>query len=275
MVLPSFFPANMISSSRHLFVFIGSEPPKLASALLLEGRPPCRPRVVTDRTEPVPPNASEFFTRTALGALVALACLLSPGGLMAGETWNATEDFTLSAKTGVNGVWSYGYRDTDGKSQGLMKVTSTGYFGEAFHAWSMDQAPCIARNESETIQHGVEPGRLAMHPGFDGLDEQALLVFTAPAAGTYNVALKFLYTGGGDGVVVSAIRNPEGGDGVGKETVFFSEELKPSLPDYEWTEPVELKAGEALAFAVGNGNANSNGGDSAVVELVISRKESK
>ena len=45
---------------------IGSDTPKLASALLLEGRPPCRPWIVTDRTAPVPPNASglapRFFT---------------------------------------------------------------------------------------------------------------------------------------------------------------------------------------------------------------------
>lgn len=216
-----------------------------------------------------------LFTRSALGALVALAGILPITGATAGEEkWDATRDFTLLENTGVNGVWSYGYRDTEGKSQGLMKVTSTDYFGTAFHAWSMDNAPCIARNESETAQHGVEPGRLAMHPGFDGPNEQAILVFTAPAAGAYNVALKFTYTGGGDGVVVSAIRNPEGCDGGGKETVFFSEDLKPSLPDYEWTEPIDLKPGETLAFAVGNGNADSNGGDSTVVELVISRKGS-
>ena len=36
----------------------GSDPPRLASALLLAGRPPCRPWIATDRTEPVPPNAS-------------------------------------------------------------------------------------------------------------------------------------------------------------------------------------------------------------------------
>lgn len=51
--------------------------------------------------------------------------------------------------------------------------------------------------------------------------------------------------------------------------------MKPSLPDYEWTESVGLKVGETLAFAIGNGHANDNGGDSTVVELVISRKGSK
>jgi hypothetical protein len=155
-----------------------------------------------------------------------------------------------------------------------MKVSSTDYFGVGFHAWSMDNTPCIARNQSETVQYGLSQDGLQMHPGFDGPNEQALLVFTAPAPGTYNVTLKFLYTGGGDGVDVSAIRNPAGGDGGGNETVFFTEELNPSLPDYDWTDTVELKAGETLVFAVGNGNANSNGGDGTVVELVISRKGS-
>lgn len=45
-----------------------------------------------------------------------LGSLFFGGGAMAGETSNATDDFTLSGKTGVNGVWSYGYRDTEGKS---------------------------------------------------------------------------------------------------------------------------------------------------------------
>ncbi len=162
---------------------------------------------------------------------MALAVIFVSGGAVAGEMWNAAEDFTLSGKTGVNGVWSYCHRDTEGKSQGLIKVTSTVFFGAGFHAWSMQQATCIARNESEIAQYGVQPGQLLMHPGFHGLEEQAMLVFTAPADDTYNVALKFIYTGGGDGVVVSAIKKPEGGETEGVETACFTEELKPSLPD--------------------------------------------
>ena len=50
----------------HLFIPFGSDTPKLASALVLEGRPPCRPWIATDRTDPVRPNASRlapgFFT---------------------------------------------------------------------------------------------------------------------------------------------------------------------------------------------------------------------
>ena len=48
---------------RGSFIPFGSDTPKLASALLLEGRPPCRPWIATDRTEPVPPNASELAPR--------------------------------------------------------------------------------------------------------------------------------------------------------------------------------------------------------------------
>ncbi|MEI8312452.1 MAG: hypothetical protein WCH98_17010, partial [Verrucomicrobiota bacterium] len=46
---------------------LGPDTPKLA--LLLEGRPPCRPWIATDRTAPVPPNASGhagFFTSPTL-----------------------------------------------------------------------------------------------------------------------------------------------------------------------------------------------------------------
>jgi len=54
----------------------GSDTPKLASALLLEGRPPCRPWIAADRTEPVPPNASglapRFFTLRFFFILPAL-----------------------------------------------------------------------------------------------------------------------------------------------------------------------------------------------------------
>ena len=58
----------LAANSGPLFIPFGSDTPKLASALVLEGRSPCRPWIATDRTEPVPPNASGL----ALGFFIPL-----------------------------------------------------------------------------------------------------------------------------------------------------------------------------------------------------------
>jgi uncharacterized protein len=55
----------------------GADAPKLSSALLLEGRPPCRPWIATDRTAPVPPNASKIAPRSFICAGFFLLCLLA------------------------------------------------------------------------------------------------------------------------------------------------------------------------------------------------------
>lgn len=186
-------------------------------------------------------------------------------------SWDATSDFSLASNSGVNGVWSYGYVDSDNKAKGLLNVTSKTYFGNEFHGWSMVQAPSICRNESTEIQHGVEPGKLMMHPGLVGPSERALLTFTAPTEGKYLVEFRATYTGGGDGVLVSATKNFLSGVTPANDHVYFTETLENSLPDYEWQEPIDLKAGDTLSIAIGNGNFDNNGADSTVVEMVISR----
>ena len=214
---------------------------------------------------------SRHFAQTRF-TFVALVTAFMQMTLHAQEaSWDATKDFTLTSNSGVNGVWSYGYADSENKAKALLNVTSKTFFGKEFHGWSLAQNPSICRNESAETQHGVEPGKLMMHPGMDGPSEQSLLTFTAPTNGKYSVKLRLAYNEVGDGVSVSATKNLLSGAAPANDHIYFTETLGASLPDYEWKESVDLKAGETLSVSVGNGALDSNGSDSTVVELVISR----
>jgi len=95
---------------------IRSDTPKPASALLLEGRPPCRPWIETDRTEPVPPNASRLAPRFLTLAVLASAVTVIGLGVAAdfrviGRHLMPLLPFLLLGMAGLASVlWSGGGR---------------------------------------------------------------------------------------------------------------------------------------------------------------------
>lgn len=109
-----------------------------------------------------------------------------------GSTYDPFGNF--STVTNPNGVWSYGTSSTVGGS--FTPFTYTGSFQgiPSLPRWEdfARYVPTIAKNVSGSAVNAgtgtIPAGYLLFHPGFYAVDQYAVLRFTAPSAGLYNLA---------------------------------------------------------------------------------------
>nr|WP_309689903.1 PEP-CTERM sorting domain-containing protein [Armatimonas sp.] len=96
-----------------------------------------------------------------------------------------------------NGVWSYGYTTTLGGS--FIPHLDSGNFAGIFQYWRTDigsGTPAFEKNIGVSPMFGVQPGQIALHGGPNG--ELGVLRFTAPSAGSYNIATSYFVGDSGD-----------------------------------------------------------------------------
>jgi hypothetical protein len=123
-------------------ISLGPDTPKLASALLLEERPPCRPWIATDRTAPIPPIAS----RPAPGGLTSPTLLPdvgSPSGPVTPDPAGQTEPPPSSVPAAFPALPS-------------PRATGTGA--------GQESAPASGRNSEKRGIEDVRPGGTGVPP---------------------------------------------------------------------------------------------------------------
>lgn len=122
---------------------------------------------------------------------VAAGLMLCVSSANADLTYDASADFTPSS-TASNGVWSYGYRSTIGGALTPfdLQVSDPTFYGLT-RTGNVANAPIFYRPTNGPI-FGVPDGAIALHPGTFAIDTYAVLRFTSPVAGIYNVNASFL-----------------------------------------------------------------------------------
>ncbi len=118
-------------------------------------------------------------------------------------TWNPATDF-FSTTTNPNGVWSYGWMDTEFKTftpYVNKRVNPSGYSN--WYGWAGDETPAVALNGQSVAINGVPAGAMLLHPG-NG-NEPSVLRWTAPYGATIRVAGQFY--AGDAGVMQVAVRH--------------------------------------------------------------------
>jgi hypothetical protein len=130
----------------------------------------------------------------SLSAALTLSLSFSP----VARAYDATADFNPGTYgSNPNGVWSYGYTTTLGGS--FIPHLDSGNFAGAFQYWRTDiasGAPSFQKNIGGSPLFGVLPGQLSLHGGPSG--EFGILRFTAPSAGSYDLATAYFAGDSGD-----------------------------------------------------------------------------
>ena len=174
------------------------------------------------------------------------SALLCMGILAATEShatvYNATRDFSTSSNP--DGVWSYGYSASGGSSYSMT------LFDNQLHSWWVKagyvilDVPAAGINTSGSRLNGVDPDQLFLHPGPVSYGDFAILRFTAPATGTYDVTGQFF---AGDSGSMSGSIVLEG-------NILAPLQYFASTTDLSIFTPlaVSLSSGETLDFVVGN-----------------------
>jgi sugar lactone lactonase YvrE len=198
-----------------------------------------------------PTGSVDFFdttTNTDLGTVALPA---------AAPTFDANADFEAgwAAGTNPNGVWSYG-RTTD--LGGPLTLFTRHYIppvnNNLEHGWddpsdSSGFTPSVARNAGGDFNNGnvtFQAGALILHPcGVSGHDD-AHVIFTAPAAGSYSLTGDFFAQQNNINVDVHVLVN---GGSVFDSTITSNGVSRPFSGTFA------LAAGDTIDFAVGpNGN---------------------
>jgi hypothetical protein len=197
-------------------------------------------------------------TRLAWAACCALLATAPAQAANSVGAWDATADFSATSSSNVNGVWSYGSSATLGGpfaafsqaqlTQGASNTdlqlwnspTSFAYLGKA-GALGYDCCRSVL----------VAPGALSLHAGGNG--EYAVMRFTAPSAGSYQISASFW----GQDYVRPANENVDvhvRSNG----TSLFSASIVGFGPTSAqgWNGSVTLAANQSLDFMVGRGADN-------------------
>ena len=169
--------------------------------------------------------------------------------------YDAAADFSV-LNGNPNGVWSYGYKDITATPTFHLDSDHTSTFagldqwrGDVPAAAGNDGNPSVFKNTTASTNQATNlpAGELGFHPGAAG--ENAVVSFTAPSTGTYDVSAAFRnYGGGGTDVHIYAgsfaneIFNNGGNDIVGAST-----------PATYSNTSLQLTGGELLYFTVGVG----------------------
>jgi hypothetical protein len=131
------------------------------------------------------------MNRTILSLAAGIVMTLGSAAHAAQESWDAVGDFNITANS--NGAWSYNWQLPNGPLT-PMAVAEHDCNEAGSDCWSRygggNWLPQIAKNVSGAeiqVPCCVFPlGVLNLHPGADG--ERAVLTWTAPATGTYQIS---------------------------------------------------------------------------------------
>jgi hypothetical protein len=138
----------------------------------------------------------------AAGTWLGLAC----GPALA---YDAAADFDPQTVTNPNGVWSYGYDPAGNGYQfkpfDLLQICG----GTTLLCWNdstyiFSNTPWVGKNIGSTPVNTVLPGQMGFHPGPTPYEDDAILRFTAPSTGQYEVWVQMFRgdAGGTDGWIV-------------------------------------------------------------------------
>ena len=146
------------------------------------------------------------FNLTVSNSIASLALTLACVLPTQAQVYNPTTEFTLAQNP--NGVWTYGWMPTDFSSFNAFLSASDGPIFDQWYTTGMsgDQTPNVSLNAGASSLHNVAPGQLTIHPG--PALQAAVLRFTAPTTGQYDVVGQFL--AGDIGVMQVGVANPSG-----------------------------------------------------------------
>lgn len=196
---------------------------------------------------------------TELLILLATACTVW-STTASSAVFDAAADFTTSTTTNPNGVWSYGFDDPVAGGYGLTLFTKliVPYWSTSAWAWtgSNEYVPVFQKNLGPAPSiGGIVVGQVGLHPGpggTAGTDDAAILRFTAPTTGLFNVRSQFLNGDFGE-TEAWIVRN---GD-LGTAIPLGITSLNPA-----WNvDALPLTAGDTLDFVVGQFFQNPSNGE--------------
>lgn len=182
---------------------------------------------------------------------LSIAAFASVAAHATPASFNAVNDFSITQNP--NGVWTYGY-GTVGSTFTADTASGAAFSSMSGYAyWSPDGStalPLVGLNSNATPTVGFTPfpatDNLWLHPG-DADNLNSIVMFTAPAAGSYNIAGYFIRadqdSGSGTGTFVSIY---DGASALMGPTHIASTDYT----DHTFDMNVSLAEGETVEFAV-------------------------
>lgn len=175
--------------------------------------------------------------------------------------WNPAAEYGTTTAN-PNGLWSYGWTSRFGSNfNPFPRFSLQGSFtSPTWNDPSLIPAgtPCFWRNNGATVQTGIQPLQLALHPGCNN-SQFAVLRFTTPFDGTY--LINGTFTAGDVGTTTAAVLS----NGA-TLTSFSSTSSSPTFAAY-----TTVSAGSVIDLAVGSGTdtcASDSTGVVATIRLV-------
>lgn len=193
-------------------------------------------------------------------AMLGAFAMFGPGAAVSSASvFNTTTDFSLAANP--NGAWAYG-KGTGGSTFSPFTNSTSALFGiPVLEAWT-DAAtwPFVAHNTSPTTLFAfgwfVPTDFLDLHPGSASLGSDAIVQWTAPAAGAYSYTGAFQPLNGANITVTNVFLN---------STLLHSFVMNGPLANFSGL--LSLNPGDRLSFAVNNGGGF--GGESTGLKATI------
>lgn len=174
-----------------------------------------------------------------------LTAIAAPNSAGAG-TWDAAAEF---GGTNPRGVWSYGYDPAATAGYQFKPFNAFQPLGAGLPAWIDSgyftiNTPSITRNDTAAAIVGIQPGQLSLHPGPVANGDAAILRFTAPFAGLFDIDARFFAGDVGETTAI-VIKN---GDLAAPIASLGNTSVNPVLSLLD----VALAAGDRIDFVVGN-----------------------
>lgn len=205
-----------------------------------------------------------------LGLSVATMLGLAVLPAIAGDlSWDAAADFSSVAGENilVNGVWSYGTYNDKAKLYSHFpskQYDPNGWRNPGLNAWydagTGIGLPAVFKNNGDAPIYGLPVGQMGLHPAYPSAEvDQAVLLWTCPAAGHYQFDLSWNYCGGGGGVLVTMTRNLAGSTERQPQVEEDAWNLSAADPAASLLQTFTMEPGETMAFAVApNADQNSD-----------------
>jgi hypothetical protein len=198
-------------------------------------------------------------SKFGFGSIIA-AVVLSAAATQthANTTYDATTDFSLVSNP--NGVWSYGYSHLTAPSYAFTPFNSVSGTLWEDSSYNTLSTPSVFLNNTGGIVNGVAPGQISLNPGPVPNGDFAIVRFTAPTAGTYDVNGQFYAgdVGAMNGYIVLA-----GNLGTPLETFVNTTNSSIFTPL-----SLPMTSGETLDFVVGNGGGSFYSGDTPLTATI-------
>ena len=154
--------------------------------------------------------------------------------------WNATTDYNVTSNP--FSAWQVGWTASLGSAFNLFtssEINAHGTISWYDPATFVLSTPVFWKNTSTSVDHGAQPGQIALGPGCKA-NEYSVLRWTAPATSTCTVDAKF-FAGDVGETDANILKN--------STTSLYSVASTDSDPEYTGT--VSVAAGDTLDFVVG------------------------